>query len=368
VPSLFTGWSWRDHSVLNRGQALSDSFVTLAEILQAAGYRTIAYSASPNASVATGSDQGFDEFIEVWKHPDHGPGINAELPVHLLTARHREDWENRPIFLYMHLVPPHEPYTPGEEHDLWADPNYQGTVNGTYEDVMSFVRGERRWDQADLERLVSLYDANLHLADQLVDRIVRYWRNQARDREFLVLLLSDHGEAFAEHGRFTHNSTIYDEMVRIPLILYPAEIARPLGEARESLLAVTDILPMLLHVLKINPPSGSRWPRRFLQVLSDPTAPRKAVLLRSASGLRTSFGLRTDRYLALFDGWNKQELYDLTTDPQAKVNLRLSEYPVYLRLIGQLTALMADRSQVTGAQDVELTDKDLETLKSLGYL
>jgi arylsulfatase A-like enzyme len=291
----------------------------------------------------------------------------SEFPERLLTARPGTDFDSAPVFCYMHLVPPHSPYDPGKAHDLWRNESYQGNIDGSYEVVMGLVSGKLDWNEADLERLVSLYDGNLHRADASAGRMIQYWKGLQRDRPLLVVILSDHGEAFAEHNHFTHNSTIYDEMIRIPLIIYPAEIAESLIPAREAMLALTDVMPLLLNSLRIKPPPGSKWPIRFLQVLEDPTAYRSCVLLRTTPAHRI-LGLRTQDYLAIFNGWRGQELYNMQRDPKAKINLRHEQYENYSELIGQMRAILEDRSGSLQTEASELSEEDLATLKSLGYI
>ncbi|MFH1843379.1 MAG: sulfatase, partial [bacterium] len=366
LASLMSGYSWRDHNIHDEGDALSDSFLTLAELLKTHGYHTIGYTATPNYSVATGGDQGFTEFHEVWKHPDHGPRINPEFPEKMLTARPPTDFGDKPVFCYMHLIPPHEPYLPGPEHDLWHDPDYEGDIDGSYQMIMKLIRGERDWDEADLQQLIDLYDGNLHRIDASVGRILAYWRSLQRSRELLVVLLSDHGEAFQEHGKFTHNSTVYDEMIRIPLIISPGYLAEALAPARDSFLATTDIVPMLCRNLGVLPPGGSKWPSRFLRVLEDPTAFRAGILLRPAPG-SPHLGYRTSRYLAICDGWNRQELYDMKVDPAATLNLRLRYPETYTTMIGQLRAVLVDTVHSAAAVESELSEEDIRTLRALGY-
>jgi len=366
MSSLMTGFSWRDHNVYAGGDALSDSFLTLAELMQAHGYHTICYSGTPNFSVATSGDQGFSEFHEVWKHPDHGPHINPEFPERLLTARPVADFGAEPVFCYLHLIPPHEPYLPGPEHDLWHDPAYTGDIDGSYQTIMELARGERDWDEADLQQLIALYDGNLHRIDASVGRILEYWRGLQRSRELLVVILADHGEAFQEHGKFTHNSTVYDEMIRIPLIISPAHLAESLAPAVNSFLAITDIMPLLSKNLNVVLPSGSAWPRRFLRVMNDPTAYRTGILLQPAPK-SVHVGYRTERYLAICDGWNRQELYDLQDDPAATTNLRLRYPEVYTTMIGQLQYCLEDTSNVAAAGESELSEQDIQTLRALGY-
>lgn len=372
VPSLLTGFSWRDHRVIygstgeDHGDALSDSFLTLPELLRASGYRTLAYSSNPNFSVATNTHQGFDEFTEVWKTTEGKPN-EPEWTATLFDRRLAAGLDDGPVLCYFHMQPPHEPYQPGDKHDLWPVPGHDLKIDGSLASINRLDRAQCRFAKTNRDRLVSLYDGNLHRADAVVDQILTAWRKLRRGRPYLSVVLSDHGEAFGEHCRFSHNTTVHDEMTRIPLIMSPREACQSLAPAAENLLAITDVMPMLLHVTGIKPPPDGVWPRRFLRVMQDPTAPRAAVVLRSTVNLGR-VGLRTGQYLAFWNGWSQQELYDLESDPQASTDLRRDEPGLYLSLMASLQAILAGSSDDVIAGKAELSEEDRQTLKSLGYL
>jgi len=367
VPTLLTGLSWRDHQVIQKGEALATSFTTLAELLQAAGYVTLGYSDNPFVSFATQAEQGFDEFNEVWKHPRHGePGDNPELIENMLQVRAQKGFGDQPVFAYLHLMPPHSPYLPGEQHDLWRDPAYAGEIDGSADIINEIVEGIRPVSKADRERLVALYDGNLHRIDASAGRIVEQWQALERDRELLVIVLSDHGEAFGEHGYYEHLTTVYDEMLHVPLILWPAAQWDHLAGDTDGLYALADVMPMLLHKLELSPLPGTRLPGRFLEVLADPSRQRGEIAARTTIHAQR-FGLRTERYLAIYDCFSEQELYDLSHDPAARVNVRLQEPDRYRQLVAKLRAILTHREGAGEVAHGELTEEDMETLRSLGY-
>ncbi|MFH1843635.1 MAG: sulfatase [bacterium] len=367
VPSLLTGMPWRDHRVIQKGEALDAGFSTLAEVLQAAGYLTLGYSDNPFVSLATQAEQGFDEFNEVWKHPRHGkPGDNPELIENMLQIRAQKGFGDQPVFAYLHLMPPHSPYLPGEEHDLWCDPAYAGAIDGSATIINDIVEGRRSVDEADHERLVALYDGNLHRIDASVGRIVDQWQALERDRDLLVIVVSDHGEAFGQHGYYEHLTTVYDEMLHVPLILWPAAQWDHLAGDTDGLYAIADVMPVLLNKLEVSPLSGTVLTGRFIEVLANPTRERAEIASRTTVHANR-FGLRTERYLAIYDCFGEQELYDLSRDPMARDNLRLREPDRYRELIARLRAILMHREGSGESVRGELSDEDMETLRSLGY-
>lgn len=367
VPSLLTGLSWRDHDVVQNGQALADSITTLPEMMRDAGYLTMCYSDNPFVSVATGQHQGFDEFTEVWKDSRHGgAGENPELIEQMLAQRATVGFDERPVMCFLHLMPPHAPYIPGPKHDLWSDPHYQGDIDGSAEILDDIVEGKRQVSEADRQKIIDLYDGNLHRIDASVGRIIESWRALTRERQLLVVVLSDHGEAFGEHGQYQHLTTVYDEMLHIPLILWPQAQWHYLSGHEGKLYGITDVAPMILHKLGLDPPENLRHTRRFWRLLADPTLTRDVVVARTTIHAH-QYGLRNSRYLAIFDNFTGQELYDLDQDPLAQRNLRLAQPARYRELLGILRIILAAGTDNV-AEEAELSDQDLETLRSLGYL
>jgi len=265
-------------------------------------------------------------------------------------------------------MPPHAPYIPSEGHDLWGDPEYAGAINGSAEQLQALANHQLDWNESDLRRLVSLYDGGLHRIDASVGRILEAWRELPRTRDLLIVVMSDHGEAFAEHGQFEHLSTVYDEMLQIPTLFWPQNQWQHLLSEQNSLLAITDIMPMILARTDITPPPGSFWPSRFLELLQDPCGRRREAILTRSFADTHRFGFRTDNFRAIFNGFLEQELYDLHEDPLAQHNLRVEKPERFTSMIVQMRHLLESAPSRQLDQDHELSDQDREALKSLGYL
>jgi hypothetical protein len=253
VATLFTAASWRDHGVWLSQHALSPEFTTLAEILQEAGYFTLGITDNANVARSAGSDQGFDEWVQTWSDvrrkvpPDMGDWW-PELPEILWRERlGRGLPDDRPVFAYVHLMPPHEPYFPGPEHDLFGPDGYVGQVVGTTPDIQAFDRGQYELGGMDYQRLVALYDGGLHRGDAILARVLESWRATGRSRPTLTVFLSDHGEAFGEHEKFGHNSTPHDEMLHVPFVMHPASLLpEVLRNSPDTLRSLGDALPLIL--------------------------------------------------------------------------------------------------------------------------
>ncbi len=368
VPSFFTGQSWRNHQVQHNGDALADEFITLAEIFQIAGYETFGISDNPNVSHGTNTSQGFDEFEEMWKYHNEWRevdqrGWDPERPERRFRERLDEGMPESPVFFYVHIMPPHAPYFPGPQHDLWK-PNARSKITGSVAQMQQFDKGAIKAEGAPLRRLVSLYDGAMHRSDAAIGRMIDAWDGQERQRPTLYLYVSDHGEAFGEHGRFSHNSTPYDEMVHVPVVFSPANLVPGLEKSATSLRTLSDIHPILLHYLDIRPPGGTAWPRRYLDVLADPAAARERIFIRCREPV---FATRTVDRLTLLQSWGEQEFYRLDKDPQAQDNQRAAGHDDYLAELRELRAWLENPAAGPDAKAAELTPEDIARLKALGY-
>jgi arylsulfatase A-like enzyme len=265
----------------------------------------------------------------------------------------------------VHLRPPHEPYNPPPEHDLFGDPSYEGPANGELEYILAVGTGKLAWSPADRDQLMALYDGNLHMGDAWTRRIVEAWREQRPGRETVTIVLSDHGEAFGEHGHFSHNSTLYDEMIHVPLIIHPRHRAESLGDPGD-LRSLADVTPMVLRLVGAAVPAEVSWPEHFVQVRRGRAGARPSIVQRIAGG--EWVGLRTPEFLALYRDSRHQELYDTQADPGQTHDLRLEEGGAYAAPVGTILRLLDHKAEFgLEADSGEFDPAAEQRLKALGY-
>ena len=159
VPTMVTGLSFLNHGVIEEESVLGQSATTLAEYLRDAGYRTACFTATPNNSRSIGTEQGYDEFHELWTEV---PRAISRTPDYL--AARAVGWidahdDSRPLHLQLHFVPPHAPYDPATEFDLFTDGAYDGALNGVPKTLQAIDKGNLTATDTDLAHIVSLYDA-----------------------------------------------------------------------------------------------------------------------------------------------------------------------------------------------------------------
>ncbi|MFQ5349566.1 MAG: sulfatase, partial [Thermoanaerobaculia bacterium] len=363
IPSLITGVSFQPVGDVWRGPPLGDEATTLAEYLRRAGYRTVGYSATPNNSQRLNSAQGFDVFEELWGagHPHHGPFGMSELAV----AAIRQQPEGQPLYLQLHYLPPHEPYDPLPRFDRFTDPDFRGSI-GPQSDLRPYKSGAQQLRPADLQQLVGLYDGNLLMADDAFGRVIEALQEAGRWRRTLVVVTSDHGEAFMEHGVWGHNTTLYEEMLHVPLILrLPGGEAVP-GVDRERPAGLLDVVPTVLARLGLEPETEVDG----IDLLG-PSGENPRALFHRTSSLRwPELALRSgDWKLVVWPRLQRQQLFDLAGDPGETENLAAAR-PLLFAGLGLLVRQQVERTLLRrGAGDeTEPTREEVETLRALGYL
>jgi arylsulfatase A-like enzyme len=185
---------------------------TLAEMFKAAGYRTFGVSDNAHVSRETGFDQGFDEF-------ESATGATAER-LHKWVRDHRAKMAAGPYFLYVHYVEPHEPYLPREP--WYSEYARDGRAHPTH------------------AKFVDAYDSEIRSLD---DGLARLYRACGWADDTVVIVTSDHGEEFGDHGGGGHAHTLYDEVLRVPLVVHglPGAVARRIDEP----VSLVDVQPTL---------------------------------------------------------------------------------------------------------------------------
>ena len=221
IPNLISGIPFLGTGTgRGKDRVLSDDVTTLAQYLSGAGYYTIGFSDNANNAIARNTHRGFDEFHEMWASESRRRRPERRDP-HQLSRRAadaiRAVEPTRPVFAFLHYLPPHKPFAPTPDFDVFGDPDYDGPLKpGMFREVR---RGRQSLTPPDLDEMVALYDGNLRMVDDAVEEIFEALRDEGRWDNAIVLITSDHGEAFFEHGVQGHTSTLYDEMVHIPFIL-----------------------------------------------------------------------------------------------------------------------------------------------------
>jgi len=370
VASMFTSLYPPQHRVLSEGtdNQLALSLTTFPEVLQEHGYRTLAISENPHVQPQTGFDQGFDRFERVrgYKtfkgHADTG----AEKAIRWLGEPSQD-----PFFLYLHFLDPHGPYTPLDEFagDFLAGLPEESGRRLTKGKVGGMIDGEElvtQLSEGELTYLEALYDAEIREVDAALATLFAFLSDAGHWENTIVLLTSDHGEEFLDHGSIRHGYRLYEESVHVPLML--ALPGRPAGRIERVAAQHVDLAPTLLTALGLPVPPVFRG-RDLLAAADSPGQEPDVLLSTDWRDIGRWAVRRGDWKLIVHEDQDRRQLFNLGDDPHEQNDL-LTQNP---DLVEQLLEAYAHATKpipgVTPDEASGEADASLELeLRGLGYL
>jgi arylsulfatase A-like enzyme len=371
--------------------ALPEEIPLLPQFLRREGYRTAGILASVQVSAQFGFAKGFDRFdsgtaylpwtgaqqalsrLGLVDYRDVYPRYNARQITDRATHWIEEQRQagDRPLFLYLHYADPHAPYRPPPEEDRWrefageearllAEPPFSPTRHGE----LSGVRADA---------LVARYDAEIAYLDHHLHRLFLYLKEEGLYDESLIIVTSDHGEEFADHGGWAHFHTLYNELLHVPLIIkYPSFLADANRQRIESVTGLIDVVPTIRDVLAAHWSAAGFRGRSLLRpelerddyaVFARNRFPSLRALVRSTDKLIQEVdpegGVVTEKFFALESDFG--ELSDGAL-PEPSFPDRRARIDEMRKILAAIDAIAMP------SREIELDPATLRELKALGYI
>lgn len=341
IASLFTSLHPRDHGIRTLGDTLGDRFVTLAEHLKQNGYDTQAFVSLLLMKPQFGYCQGFDDcdYSVIEGRSEHAISTSREITDKTIDylKHHRE----KPFFCWTYYYDPHFNYLVHKGH-VFEPP--EGI------DI--------------LDPDVEPYDSEIAFTDHHIGRLLKKMKKMGLLRNTIVVIAADHGEEFNDHHWKYHGHTVYQELVHIPLIIYTPGIA---PGAVDETVTVMDIAPTLLQLLNLSLPE--QYAGHAIPVVSGSFAPPspQAVFFETFNQAQW-YGAKIGKWKLVYNlELDKRRLFDLEQDPTEQLDLQEEDRELTERIQKEMKAFFAVESGYQPAR-TELTDKQIEKLKSMGYL
>ena len=253
--SMFTSLYPSVHGVQAGNTALAEGVPTLAQSLAKSGYVTAAFVSSPTLNHWFGFNRGFqyyDDFTVIasqtggYRHTVTNPVI-TDLATKWLQKHSRKNF-----FLFLHYWDCHDDYLAPAPYSSKFDPDYKGKQNTRFIGLWP-ADMRARISVMDLAHIVALYDGGIAYTDEHVGKILRLLQDLRLSEKTLVIVLSDHGDGFLEHGLFTHGNSLYEEVLHVPLIMrLPGVI--PAGKRVAGNVSHVDLMPTALGLLQMPGP------------------------------------------------------------------------------------------------------------------
>jgi arylsulfatase A-like enzyme len=318
--ALFTGLYDAAHGVVARDLALSEVHATLAEQLRDAGYRTLGAYSGPLLHPRFGVAQGFERW-EACMDPVRAEGApeGAEQTSPCLVARAREwlaEADQRPLFLFLHFFDVHYDYAPPPEYSAIFDPDYQGTTDFSH--TMGNDAISARMSARDLQHWIARYDGEIRYTDEHVGRVFDALAESGRYANAAIVVIADHGDEFFEHGSKGHRQSLFEEVLRIPLVLKLPGGAGA-GRVVKEQVRLIDLYPTLSTLAAL--PAPSVQGRDLFPLLAGapwtPSAALGELYHREGRWLALRF---PDKKLLVHERGGAR-MHDLNTDPSESAPL-----------------------------------------------
>ncbi len=366
--------------------------VKLAELFKQSGYYTVAFPTIPVLSANSSYSVGFDYFKGLFDQPERkknnlnttiekrlvkmssylnqrfdfnssrlykffkrlydsfNPFINLHMPHSrgsLITKEAISILDNnkdKHLFMWIHYTDVHMPYNPPTQ---FQDNHYKKISKreiirlnrNLYSLAFDSMQEQEimALDSTEVENLINLYDGEIRYVDEQIGSLLEYLKETQLLDDTLIIVTADHGEAFGEHGAFGHlgvnnHTHIYDELIRVPLIISHPHLNRRLIEDQVCLL---DIAPTLLEMLNL--PKIKQFRGKTLTPIINGEEKRKGIVISEASAYNKKkcslptevipaddvrvISCRTQDWKYILNGNGKAELYCLSQDPKEQNNL-----------------------------------------------
>jgi arylsulfatase A-like enzyme len=365
--SLLTGLYPSRHGLTGE-VGLPAEVATLAEILAAAGFATAGIVNSHNLSDRHGLERGFAAFRYAVELP-------SPVEPSVVEAWAREwirDAPREPFFLFLHFYDVHSDYASLPDYEEALVRPYGGKVDGTTRQLVRNRLGQFPLAPADGQHLADLYAAGIRQMDDGIARLLPDLDEAGLLERSLLVITSDHGEEFLEHGGVLHGRTQYEEVQRVPLILSGPGV--PAGRRVAEPVSLIDVVPTVLTLLDVAVPAGldghdlaPLWSGSAGAELRDRILFGEADHNREAHDVTRS--ARRGRYkLVLNRRSGETQLFDLLQDPAESRNASPQHPEVATQLRADLEAFLEIEPLGQPIELDPLTIDQIDQLEALGYL
>lgn len=365
VASLLTSLYPLTHNV-GYIHKMSDDIVTTAEILKRFDCQTAAFTANGFINKDSGILQGFDKVIELFRYAYWGPHNSTPAEAFLPEV---DEWFLRSykskFLIYMHFMQPHEPYQAPKSFRIFSYKDKPSILDGSTFNRNKIKEQGIPITSDDIQHMKNLYDDNIYYIDYIIGKLIHKLHLLDLYQNTMVVVLSDHGDEFMEHGGFSHSMHLYDECLHIPLLIkMPDSLYK--NKIIKSMVQLIDVGSTILEVLGTNESIGQG--KSLLPLIKDEGGIKEIHPAIYAS--RKSFiALRTHRYKYIEDvNTRESQLYDLIKDQVEHFNIVNSNLEIAQQLSNLLSNWYLNQKPYTTQRTEEIDEHTKEILRSLGYL
>ena len=381
--TLFTSLYPTSHNILSKKKSVPKESNTLIENLKAAGYRTAGFSKNPFFWGNFGFRRGFDRFYlgqsnficKSWPSVISNILKRLFMPTDENLTRQALSWiksnKSHKFFVYFHYMATHAPYRiPKAYEEIYVKEEIPDRVDFPHKRYLRHVE----INPAQKKNLIDRYDGAIRFIDDQIGKLLDILQSLNLKEDTLLIIAADHGEAFGEHDDWTHGHTLYQETIKIPLIIWYSKICSNQITSNE-LAGLIDIKPTILNIVGIKQ-SEIYQGEDLISLIT-----KKGSLYQQKGSREEIFseGGKNLRCIITSTNWKliskkargkiELELYNLEQDPEEKHNV-VNLYPeIAKNLQKRLTSRFKEfEKQALKPGKATIDAETRRELKSLGYI
>lgn len=367
IASLFTGLLPEAHGVRKINQSLPDEFETMAKAFERSGYYTVALSGTQFLMPKHGLTDEFDQVVALRNDNFKEANVTTMDPAKIAEGVKAAADSGKPVFMYAHFLPPHWPYRPPAPFDSFYTTGKKVTMRRAWMIKTVLELGIIDPDHSDILTYERRYYNNLRYGDFVVKQLLDELKANGLYEDSLIIVTADHGEALGEHREFGHNTSVYEEMIRVPLIMRMPGVEQKNVERTVGLI---DMFPTFIDMFGLQNEPVAFQGRSLAPLFSGGSiAEKDYYYARTFHATKLYFMMRGERFKYISEDY-RDKLIDLAND-QEEINDVRGSYPVLamaLRQRAMMTIAANDAIRGNAGQEVELTEEEKDELRDLGYI
>jgi len=329
-PGILTSSYYLEHVKEEKAHhKLSKKRTLISEVLQPMGIITAAFHSNAYLWDYFGWNRGWDKFYDSSEDevPDWMPYIKAfdlNKKIRLWMESQRARIAEKPLFLWVHYMDVHEPYVPEQKYIDNVDSDLRLSRDHMMDLFKNIILNRDASDKEKVDTLRNLYMAHVSEMDDATRDFFKMLDDVGILKDSVLILASDHGDEFGDHGGLSHDGKMYEELIHTPLIIYDHSLEE--GIVSDTVVSNVDIPPTIVHLLGLEPVNAfqghallplERYPERgvFGDAIDKHSSTEKgateAVFFYRDGDLKLIYNQKNDSW----------ELYDLKEDPKETVNI-----------------------------------------------
>lgn len=384
--SIMTSLYGIHHQVYYSGEKMAPSVLTLADLLRKNNFFTCAFTGGGFVSAQYGFSKGFDAYYEGRGGVFH---MNSAELIYDSFSNWIDNNRGKRFFLFLHTYQPHNPYVCPHPHNTlfldedapWKHVNFLGYLGGKPGIYKTLPESERK-------NAIGLYDGEIsYLDENLIGPLVTKLKETGLYEKTMIIFTSDHGEEFFDHKAWDHGHSLYNESIKVPLIIkFPDNKFSNVKISHA--LSLVDIMPTILEEMKIECPDITLDGKSLLPMLKGREKEHRTFLADIGANVLDShipqkISMNKGRYKLIL---NKEfserdlkffitpppetaqiELFDLLNDLKEENNIA-EKNPGLTNTILQKINELYSQAIKTKSEKTKIDEKLKEQLKALGYI